>query len=83
MRTALTKHLDEVEQSMGLIVEEISRNKCSANYCENGNCYEKYYLEIPQSEVIVTDVMSFVSPKHSLRINCYCREGYAGNASTN
>ena len=75
---ALTKHLDEVEQSMGLIVEEIIRDKCTPNHCVYGTCHDRYALDSSQSATVATDVTSFVFPKYAHRVKCLCQEGYAG-----
>ncbi|KAK6637236.1 hypothetical protein RUM44_007650 [Polyplax serrata] len=83
IRLALTRHLEEVEHSMGLIVEEIVRERCNPNHCVYGTCHDKYVLQPTENDAIATDVTSFVSPKHVHRVKCFCNEGYAGERCDN
>jgi len=79
IRKALTQHLEALEQSTGLIVEEIVRDKCTAKYCTYGECRDRIVLNTTAAATpIATDVTSFVSPRHQHRIVCDCKEGYAG-----
>lgn len=79
IRKALTQHLEALEQSTGLIVEEIVRDKCTAKYCTNGECRDHIVLDTSVAATpIATDVTSFVSPRHQHQILCDCKEGYAG-----
>jgi protocadherin Fat 1/2/3 len=79
IRKALTQHLEALEQSTGLIVEEIVRDKCTAKYCTYGECTDRIILNTTAAATpIATDVTSFVSPRHQHHIVCDCKEGYAG-----
>lgn len=78
IREALNQHIEELEASTKLVVEEIVRFKCSKGYCVYGECQDKIVLEPPQIQPIITDVVSFVSPRHRHRTDCNCKEGYAG-----
>jgi protocadherin Fat 1/2/3 len=79
IRKALTQHLEALEQSTGLIVEEIIRNRCSAKYCTYGECRDHIELDTTVAATpIATDVTSFVSPRHQHLVLCDCKEGYAG-----
>ncbi|KAJ4440956.1 hypothetical protein ANN_10805, partial [Periplaneta americana] len=79
IRKALTQHLEALEQSTGLIVEEIVRDKCTAKYCTFGECRDHIVLDTSVAATpIATDVTSFVSPRHQHRVVCNCNEGYAG-----
>jgi protocadherin Fat 1/2/3 len=80
IRKALTQHLEALEQSTGLIVEEIVRDKCTVKYCTYGECRDHIILDTKIAATpIATDVTSFVSPRHQHHILCDCKEGYAGN----
>jgi protocadherin Fat 1/2/3 len=79
IRKALTQHLEALEQSTGLIVEEIVRDKCTAKYCTYGECRDRIILNTTIAATpIATDVTSFVSPRHQHHVVCDCKEGYAG-----
>ncbi|XP_031780785.1 fat-like cadherin-related tumor suppressor homolog isoform X4 [Nasonia vitripennis] len=78
IREALNQHIEELEASTKLVVEEIVRFKCSKGYCVYGECHDKIVLDSQQITPIATDVTSFVSPRHRHRTECSCKEGYAG-----
>jgi protocadherin Fat 1/2/3 len=78
IREALNQHVEELEASTKLVVEEIVRFKCSKGYCVYGDCHDKVVLDAQQIGPIATDVVSFVSPRHRHRTECSCKEGYAG-----
>lgn len=82
IRKALTQHLEALEQSTGLIVEEIVHDKCTTKYniCTTyGECRDRIILNTTIAATpIATDVTSFVSPRHQHRVVCDCKEGYAG-----
>uniref|UniRef100_A0A1Y1MVJ3 Fat-like cadherin-related tumor suppressor homolog n=1 Tax=Photinus pyralis TaxID=7054 RepID=A0A1Y1MVJ3_PHOPY len=77
VRKALNDNLEELEESTKLVVEEIVHLKCTNSYCDYGFCQDHYYL-VPLIEPISTDVTSFVSPRHSQKLECICKEGYGG-----
>ncbi|KAK0095182.1 hypothetical protein PV326_009029, partial [Microctonus aethiopoides] len=79
IREALNQHIEELEESTKLVVEEIVRFKCSKGHCVYGDCHDKIILDQTQITPVATDVMSFVSPKYKHKIECSCKEGYAGN----
>ncbi|XP_015586979.1 fat-like cadherin-related tumor suppressor homolog isoform X2 [Cephus cinctus] len=79
IREAVNQHLEELEKSTDLVVEEIVRFKCNKGYCVYGDCHDKIILDPNQITPIATDVMSYVSPRHKHKIDCSCKEGYAGN----
>ena len=79
IREALNQHVEELESSTKLVVEEIVRFKCSKGYCVYGECHDKVVLDSQQIAPVATDVTSFVSPRHKHRTECTCKEGYAGN----
>ncbi|XP_011297771.1 fat-like cadherin-related tumor suppressor homolog isoform X1 [Fopius arisanus] len=79
IREALNQHIEELEESTKLVVEEIVRFKCSKGQCVYGECHEKIILDQSQIIPISSDVMSFVSPKHKHKLECTCKEGYAGD----
>ncbi|XP_014488108.1 PREDICTED: fat-like cadherin-related tumor suppressor homolog [Dinoponera quadriceps] len=78
VRESLNQHLEELEESTKLVVEEIVRFKCSKGYCFYGECQDRIVLEPKLITPVATDVMSFVSPRHKHTIECSCKEGYAG-----
>ncbi|XP_060526655.1 fat-like cadherin-related tumor suppressor homolog isoform X2 [Cylas formicarius] len=78
IRKALNDNLEELEESTKLVVEEIIRLKCNAQYCMYGVCQDRYVLDISVIEPISTDVTSFVSPRHRQKLECLCKEGYGG-----
>ncbi|XP_053978063.1 fat-like cadherin-related tumor suppressor homolog isoform X1 [Hylaeus volcanicus] len=79
IREALNQHIEELEESTKLVVEEIVRFKCNKGYCVYGDCQDKIMLDLTQITPVATDVMSFVSPRHKHKMECNCKEGYAGN----
>ncbi|XP_048512093.1 fat-like cadherin-related tumor suppressor homolog isoform X4 [Athalia rosae] len=79
IREALNQHIEELEESTKLVVEEIVRFKCNKGYCVYGECHDKINLDTVQITPIATDVTSFVSPRHKHKMECSCKEGYAGN----
>ncbi|XP_044007072.1 fat-like cadherin-related tumor suppressor homolog isoform X2 [Aphidius gifuensis] len=85
IREALNQHIEELEESTKLVVEEIVRFKCNNNnndnqdYCINGECRDKIVVDKSQMISVSTDVISFVTSKYKHKIECHCREGYAGN----
>ncbi|XP_046748553.1 fat-like cadherin-related tumor suppressor homolog isoform X2 [Diprion similis] len=79
IREALNQRIEELEESTKLVVEEIVRYKCNKGYCVYGECYDKINLDPSQLLPVATDVTSFVSPRHKHRMECNCKEGYAGS----
>ncbi|XP_076767085.1 FAT atypical cadherin kugelei isoform X6 [Xylocopa sonorina] len=79
IREALNQRIEELEESTKLVVEEIVRFKCNKAYCVYGDCQDKIVLDVTQITPIATDIMSFVSPRHKHKMECSCKEGYAGN----
>ncbi|XP_029031863.2 fat-like cadherin-related tumor suppressor homolog isoform X7 [Osmia bicornis bicornis] len=79
IREALNQRIEELEESTKLVVEEIVRFKCNKGYCVYGDCQDKIVLDLTQITPVATDVMSFVSPRHKHKMECNCKEGYAGN----
>nr|CAD7395413.1 unnamed protein product [Timema poppensis] len=79
VRQALTEHLEELELTTGLIVEEIMQDKCTVSYCTYGECEDRIVLDTSALTPIANDIMSFVSPRHEHRVQCVCKEGYAGD----
>nr|XP_022919754.1 fat-like cadherin-related tumor suppressor homolog isoform X3 [Onthophagus taurus] len=79
VRKAINDNLEDLESSTKLVVEEIVRIKCTPTYCQYGKCEDKYVVEPTNVKPISTDVTSFVSPKHSHRMECLCHEGYGGD----
>nr|XP_031838717.1 fat-like cadherin-related tumor suppressor homolog isoform X2 [Nomia melanderi] len=79
IRESLNQHIKELEGSTKLVVEEIVRFKCNKGYCVYGDCQDKIILNLTQITPVATDVMSFVSPRHKHKMECNCKEGYAGN----
>lgn len=79
IREALNQHIEELEESTKLVVEEIVRFKCNKGYCVYGDCQDRIVLDQTVISPVATDVMSFVSPRHRHKIECSCKEGYAGN----
>lgn len=81
IRKAITSHLEELESSANLVVEEIVRDKCLPNFCTYGECNDYIALDTKALTPIATDVTSFVSPLHQHKVQCKCKEGYAGKQS--
>ncbi|XP_049837416.1 fat-like cadherin-related tumor suppressor homolog isoform X3 [Schistocerca gregaria] len=79
IRKAITDHLEELESSANLVVEEIVRDKCVANFCTYGECEDQIILDASNLTPISTDVTSFVSPHHQHKVHCNCKEGYSGD----
>lgn len=82
VQIALSSRLDTVEQSTGLVVEEIGRDRCTQGRCVYGKCQDRFVLESLDGVAVSLDVMSFVSPRHHQRVQCICKEGYAGEFSS-
>lgn len=78
IRKALSDNLDDLADYTKLNVEEIAQMKCTPSYCMSGVCQDKIILDTKQISPISTDVTSFVSPKHKRRLDCICKEGFAG-----
>ncbi|XP_023314181.1 fat-like cadherin-related tumor suppressor homolog isoform X1 [Trichogramma pretiosum] len=78
IREALNQHIEELEASTKLVVEDIVRYKCSKGHCVYGECRDRVVLEPQHISPIATDVVAFVSPRHRHRTECSCKEGYAG-----
>lgn len=78
IRKALNDNLEELMDSTNLIVEEIAQIKCTPTYCMSGVCQDRIILDTKQIYPISTDVTSFVSPNHKRKLECTCKEGYAG-----
>ncbi|XP_076298680.1 FAT atypical cadherin kugelei isoform X2 [Lasioglossum baleicum] len=79
IREALNQRIEELEETTKLVVEEIVRFKCMKGYCIYGECQDKILLDLEQITPVATDVMSFVSPRHKHKMECDCKEGYAGD----
>lgn len=79
VREALNQRVEVLEESTKLVVEEIVRLKCTKMYCANGECQDKIVLDVKETTPILTDLMSFVSPKHRHTMECHCKQGYAGD----
>lgn len=82
VRNAVREHLEELESSANLVVEEIVRDKCNSNLCSYGKCEDHIVLDTNALTPIATDVTSFVSPKYLRKVHCSCKEGYAGKIFT-
>lgn len=67
-----------MEQNTGLVVEEIGRDRCTQGRCVYGKCLDRFVLESLEGLPISLDVLSFVSPRHHQKLQCICKEGYAG-----
>ncbi|XP_034945358.1 fat-like cadherin-related tumor suppressor homolog isoform X2 [Chelonus insularis] len=83
IREALNQHIEELEESTKLVVEEIVRLKCNKGHCIYGDCLDRIILDQNKITAVATDVMSFVSAKYKHQIECSCKEGYAGNHCEN
>lgn len=79
VRKAMNDNLEELEESTKLVVEEIVRMKCTSSYCVYGICQDYYVFETSRIVAIATEVTSFVSPLHSQKMECICKEGYGGH----
>ncbi|XP_023289907.1 fat-like cadherin-related tumor suppressor homolog isoform X2 [Orussus abietinus] len=79
IRESLNQRVEELEESTKLVVEEIVRFKCSKGHCVYGDCHDRVVLDPARISPIATDVTSFVAPRHHHRLECSCKEGYAGN----
>lgn len=78
IRESLNQHVEELEASTKLVVEEIVRYKCTKSHCIYGECRDTVILDYNKVSVISTDVVSFVLPRHRHHIKCLCKEGYKG-----
>lgn len=78
IRKAVNDNLEELEELTKLVVEDIVRLKCTNSYCTYGICQDHYVLITDQIVPISTDVTSFVSPRHTQKLECICKEGYGG-----
>lgn len=78
IRKSVNDNLEELEESTKLVVEEIIRAKCTSNHCMFGACQDHYVLDVTKAEPVATDVISFVSYRHQLKLECICKEGYGG-----
>lgn len=78
IRKAVNDNLEELEESTKLVVEEIVRSKCTNSHCTFGVCQDHYVLETEKASALATDVTSFVSPQHILKLECICKNGYGG-----
>lgn len=78
IRKALNDNLEDLIDSTKLIVEEIAQMKCTPTYCMSGVCQDRIILDTKKISPISTDVTSFVSPNHKRKLECTCKEGFAG-----
>lgn len=78
IRKLVNDNVDELEENTKLVVEEIVRSKCTNSHCLFGVCQDHYILETNKIEPLSTDSMSFVSPRHKLKLECICKGGYGG-----
>ncbi|KAJ8866041.1 hypothetical protein PR048_033565, partial [Dryococelus australis] len=79
LRHALSRNVEEIELTTGLIVEEVLQDQCTDDYCSYGMCEDHVTLDTGTMTSIATDWMSFVSPRHHYKVACLCKEGYAGD----
>ncbi|XP_014600494.1 PREDICTED: fat-like cadherin-related tumor suppressor homolog isoform X3 [Polistes canadensis] len=79
LREALNQRIEELEELTKLVVEEMVRLQCIKGYCVFGDCHYKINLDPTFMTPVATDTMSFVSPRHRHKMECDCKEGYAGN----
>lgn len=78
IRKALNDHLNDLVELTNLNVQEIAQIKCTPTYCMSGVCQDRVILDTKHIYPVSTDVTSFVSPKHRRRLECICKEGFAG-----
>ncbi|XP_041973434.1 fat-like cadherin-related tumor suppressor homolog [Aricia agestis] len=76
LRRRLHAHLERLEESARLVVEELLRAACGG--CLHGACAERVALEAAAPRVVASDVFALVAPPHSLRGECVCAPGYGG-----
>ncbi|XP_068083906.1 fat-like cadherin-related tumor suppressor homolog [Anabrus simplex] len=79
LRQALHNHLNDLESSTGLVVGEIVRDKCTTSYCTYGICEDRIILDVNDVSAAMSDTISFVSPPYQHKVQCECKEGYAGD----
>ncbi|XP_035790783.1 fat-like cadherin-related tumor suppressor homolog isoform X2 [Anopheles albimanus] len=78
IRRLIEENLEEIEDATKLQIDEVVRSKCLPNFCIHGECEDRIVLDPKIIHPVTTDVMSFVSARHSHRMECLCKEGYGG-----
>lgn len=81
VRKKIQDHKEDIEVTTKLAVLEIVYEKCTPTYCKYGKCFDHILLDTALVISVTTDVTSFVSPQHSHKVECDCKEGYAGEFS--
>ncbi|XP_058065437.1 fat-like cadherin-related tumor suppressor homolog [Anopheles bellator] len=79
IRRAIDENLEEIEDATKLQIDEVVKSKCLPNFCIHGECEDRIVLDPRLIHPVSTDVTSFVSARHSHRMECLCREGYGGD----
>ncbi|XP_063233580.1 fat-like cadherin-related tumor suppressor homolog [Bacillus rossius redtenbacheri] len=79
VRATLARHVEELELTTGLIVEEVVPGKCTANHCPHGECDDRIVLDARDTALVATERISFVFPHYHHQMTCTCKEGYTGD----
>ncbi|XP_058123843.1 fat-like cadherin-related tumor suppressor homolog [Anopheles ziemanni] len=78
IRRSIEENLEEIEDATKLQIDEVVKSKCLPNFCIHGECEDRIVLDPKIIHPVSTDVTSFVSARHSHRMECSCKEGYGG-----
>ncbi|CAH2063954.1 unnamed protein product, partial [Iphiclides podalirius] len=76
LRRGLHAHLERLEESARLVVEELVRAACPG--CVHGACAERVQLLEGGVRAVATDVFALVAAPHRLRAECACAAGFDG-----
>ncbi|XP_065574069.1 fat-like cadherin-related tumor suppressor homolog isoform X5 [Artemia franciscana] len=77
IREQLTNNLNSLENGMKVYVAQIAESLCKGSHCLNGKCEDRVALTDELTSV-VTERLSFVTPKHVYSPVCVCQPGYIG-----
>lgn len=78
LRTTVTSHIEELEASTGLSVDQVAQRHCTDSFCAYGTCEDRVSLNRSAITVVSSTLSSFVSPHHQLEVVCHCSQGYSG-----
>ncbi|KPI91036.1 Fat-like cadherin-related tumor suppressor-like [Papilio xuthus] len=77
MRRSLHAHLERLEESTRLVVEELVRAACGG--CVHGACTERVQLHAAAVRAVATEVFALVGAPHRLLAECACSPGFEGD----
>ncbi|XP_052132874.1 fat-like cadherin-related tumor suppressor homolog, partial [Frankliniella occidentalis] len=78
LRNILSSHIEDLETSTGLVLDQVAQRHCTDSFCAFGTCEDRVSLNRSAVAVVSTQLSSFVSPHHQLETVCHCSQGYSG-----